>query len=568
MRSSRLHVPTLKEVPRDADIANHQLLLRGGYIRRVAAGLYNFLPLGHRVLSKVSQIIREEMNKAGAQEILMPFVQPAELWQESGRWQAYGPEMARLKDRKGADFCLGPTHEEVIVDLVRGDVRSWRSLPLNLYQIQAKFRDEIRPRAGLLRGREFVMKDAYSFDVDSESANRTYDAMYAAYERIFTRCGLEFRPVEADTGAIGGSRSHEFQVLVDAGEDAIVSCASCGYAANVEQAELCSEPAPEMACNERDLVHTPGVKTIEEVSRFFEVSPAECLKTLLVMVDGAPVLVCVRGDHEFNDIKLKKYLSAETVRMASSDEVREILGCIPGEVGPISDKVDNIFADQALKGLGNLICGANQSEKHITGFNFGRDCVDAQFADLRLATDGDGCARCGGELKAYRGIEVGHIFYLGTKYSEAMKLNVLDKTGRDIPVVMGCYGIGVSRVVAAAAEQHHDERGICWPPQLAPFTVSLLGLQMKKEPVRQAAEEIYQLCQDANIEVLFDDRDVGAGSKFEDADLIGAPIIIAVGAKGVARGVVEVRARSGGDALETPISDCLDTVQRLLGELS
>lgn len=563
MRSSQLHAPTLKEVPRDAEVVSHQLLVRGGYIRRVAAGVYNFLPLGHRVLMKVAQIVREEMNRSGGQEILMPLIQPAELWQESDRWAQYGPEMMRLKDRKNGDFCLGPTHEEVIVDLVRRDVRSWRALPINLYQIQSKFRDEIRPRAGLLRGREFMMKDAYSFDVDEQAAGRTYDSMFEAYRRIFNRCGLNFRPVEADTGAIGGSRSHEFQVLVDSGEDAIVGCSACDYAANVEQAEVLVEAS--IAGEDRALisVDTPDVRTIQEVADFFDVSASHCVKSLLLIADEVPVLALVRGDHDLNEIKLKKMVGATALRMASEKEIQEYLGCAPGEIGPVGVELAT-YADASLHNGVGMICGANQAATHFKGLRFDRDVSDVNFGDLRLAQDGDGCGKCGSPLAAYRGIEVGHIFFLGTKYSEAMKCNILDETGREVPMVMGCYGIGVSRVLAAAVEQHHDAHGICWPKSIAPFQVAVLPLQIKRDDVREAAERIYRTLQEKGVDVLIDDRDERVGSKFKDADLLGAPVRIAIGGKGLDKGEVEVRSRRDSASTMIPIDEIIEeTMSRL-----
>lgn len=563
MRSSQLHAPTLKEVPRDAEVMSHQLLVRGGYIRKVAAGIYNFLPLGHRVLTNVAQIIREEMNRAGSQEVLLPLVQPAELWEESDRWAQYGPEMMRLKDRKQSNFCLGPTHEEVIVDLVRRDIRSWRALPINLYQIQAKFRDELRPRAGLLRGREFMMKDAYSFDVDDKAAGVTYDAMFDAYTRIFERCGLNFRPVEADTGAIGGSRSHEFQVLVDSGEDAIVGCSACGYAANVEQAELAALNDTWRSDSDLEQVATPGVKTMEAVSQFFDEPTSVCVKSLLVIADDSPILVLLRGDHELNEIKLKKVLEAEVVRLASVEEIRVHLGCAPGEVGPIGVELRKVADHSLVDGVG-LICGANEAETHLRGLNLKRDLEDLAYADLRMAVDGDACINCESSLVAYRGIEVGHVFFLGTKYSEAMKCNILDEEGREVPMVMGCYGIGVSRVVAAAVEQHHDQFGICWPKSIAPFQVTVLPLQMKREDVRTAADKIYRALVEKGIDVLIDDRDERAGSKFKDADLIGSPFRIAVGGKGLDKGVVELRGRRDDASTDVPLENIVEETLRRL----
>jgi len=547
VRLTRLHAPTLKDVPKDAEVVSHQMLVRGGYLRKVAAGIYNFLPLARRVLRKIETIVREEMDAAGAQEVLLPFVQPAELWIESDRWQKYGPELARLKDRKGGDFCLGPTHEEVIVDLVRRDVRSWRALPLNLYQVQAKFRDEMRPRAGLMRGREFIMKDAYSFDIDDEAANRSYDAMYAAYERIFTRCGLDFRAVEADTGAIGGSRSHEFQVLADSGEDAIVSCAECEYAANVEQAELVVSPGePGPTSPAAVAVDTPARRTIEEVSAFLG-RPAEAfIKTLLFRADGALVVALVRGDHELNEIKLAKALGATTVELADEAAIQAATGAPVGFAGPVGlDASIRVVADSSIRGMRGAVTGANEADRHLVDVDEGRDFTAALYTDLRLAQAGDPCPRCGGALRAFRGIEVGHVFFLGTVYSEKMRCNYLDEHSTERPMVMGCYGIGVTRIMAAAIEQHHDEHGIVWPLALAPYAVTILPLQMNKPEVVEAAERLYTELLEAGVAVLLDDRKERAGSKFADAELMGIPYRVAIGGRGLAEGVLEVKARSG-----------------------
>ncbi len=566
MRLTRLHAPTLKEVPKDAEVVSHQLLVRGGFIRKLSAGIYDFLPLARRVLRKIENIVREEMDRAGAQEVLLPIVQPAEIWQESGRWGFYGPELARLTDRKGGDFCLGPTHEEVIVDLVRRDVRSWRALPLNLYQIQAKFRDEIRPRFGLMRGREFIMKDAYSFDVDEAAANASYDAMFAAYERIFERCGLAFRPVEADTGAIGGSRSHEFQVLAESGEDAIVSCSQCTFAANVEQAEVpapaVSEGAPSAPA---ETVETPEKRTIEEVSAFLDRPASAFVKTLLVDVDEKVYAVLVRGDHELNEIKVKKLLGGDTVRLADEAQVRQVTGAPVGFAGPIGlGGVEAILADHAVRGMRDAVVGANAADQHTVHVDEGRDFRVDRFGDLRLARGGDACPRCGGALEAHRGIEVGHVFFLGTKYSESMRLNVLDDAGQERPVVMGCYGIGVSRVMAAAVEQNHDDAGIVWPSALAPYHVTILPLQMNKADVVEAAEALYAQLSDAGLEVLLDDRNERAGSKFADAELYGIPVRIAIGGRALAEGVVEVKARKGGEVQRVALADVVQHVRELL----
>ncbi len=566
MRMSRLHAPTLKQVPRDADVVSHQLLVRAGFIRKLAAGLYDFLPLAQRVLRKISQIVREEMDRAGAQEILMPMVQPAEIWSESGRWEQYGPELMRMKDRKGGEFCLGPTHEEVITDLVRRDVRSWRALPLNLYQIQAKFRDEIRPRFGLMRGREFIMKDAYSFDLDSVSADRSYDAMFAAYERIFQRCGLAFRPVEADTGAMGGSRSHEFQVLAETGEDALVACSSCRFAANVEQAECLATAASEIQRESPPLevVNTPGLGGIEAVSRFLKRGLKCFIKTLIVEVGGRPYCLLLRGDHELNELKLRKLLGAQESRLADETQVRKITGALVGFAGPVGLKGLEIIADQALKGIRDGITGANQTDKHLLHVDLGRDFQVSRFADLRMVKGGDPCPRCGAELRSFRGIEVGHVFFLGTKYSESMSCNYLDEGGRERPMVMGCYGIGISRTMAAAVEQNHDKFGIAWPKAIAPYQVTILPLQMNKAPVVEAGEEIYKQLQEAGLEVVLDDRRESAGSKFKDAELIGFPVIIAIGSRGLQKQMVEIKPRQGGKKQEVPLAEVNAYVLELL----
>ncbi len=566
MRMTRLHAPTLRETPKDAEVVSHQLLVRGGYIRKLAAGIYDFLPLAQRVLHKINRIVREEMDRAGAQEVLLPAVQPAEIWQESGRWAKYGPELLRMKDRKGGDFCLGPTHEEVIVDLVRRDVRSWRALPLNLYQIQTKFRDEIRPRAGLMRGREFIMKDAYSFDTDEDAANASYDAMFAAYQRIFARCGLDFRPVEADTGAIGGSRSHEFQVLADSGEDAIVSCLECHYAANVEQAEL-DAPAGDAGAAGPPLetVPTPDKRTIAEVSGFLEVAADRFVKTLIVDADGTLHAVLVRGDHELNEIKLAKLLDADTVHLAEDAQVVAATGAPVGFAGPVGlTGVESIIADHAVRGLRDAVVGANAADAHHVHVDEGRDFTVDRFADLRLAVDGDACPRCGGRLKGYRGIEVGHVFFLGTRYSEAMRCNYLDESGREKPMVMGCYGIGITRIMAAAIEQNHDDKGIVWPRGIAPYQVAILPLQMNKADVVGAAEKIYAQLVDAGLEVLLDDRNERAGAKFADAELIGTPLRIAIGGRGLKNGIVELKVR-GGEAVEKiPLDGLVDEIRSRL----
>ncbi|MBU0552722.1 proline--tRNA ligase [Myxococcota bacterium] len=568
MRMTRLHAPTLKEIPKDAEVPSHQLLMRAGFIRKLSAGIYDYLPLAQRVLKKISDIVREEMDAAGAQEVLLPMVQPAEIWQSSGRWQKYGPELLRLKDRKGNEFCLGPTHEEVIVDMVKRDVRSWRALPLNLYQIQAKFRDEIRPRFGIMRGREFLMKDAYSFDADEAGANASYDAMFAAYNRIFARCGLAFRPVEADTGAIGGSRSHEFQVLAETGEDAIVSCDTCGFAANVEQAELLKGEAleGEPASAPVEAVATPEQRTIEEVSGFLGRPATGFIKTLIVIADDKPYALLLRGDHELNEIKAKKLLGAEALMMADEAQVKAVTGAPVGFAGPVGLEGVEIIADYALINARGCVTGANLADTHLINVDLGRDFEPRRFADLRMAVAGDPCPRCEGKLEGFRGVEVGHVFFLGTRYTEAMGCTFLDERGREQPMVMGCYGIGVSRVMAAAVEQHHDEHGICWPRALAPFEVAVLPLQSNKADVVEAAEGLYAALKAAGIDALLDDRDERAGSKFKDAELIGAPLRVAVGGRGLKEGVVEVKPRRG-DKVDVPLDEVVAYIQAQLAAL-
>jgi prolyl-tRNA synthetase len=562
MRLSQTLVPTLKEAPAEAEVPSHIFMVRGGYLRKVAAGIYSFLPLGWRVVQKVSRIIREEMNRAGASEVFLPAVIPAELWQESGRWEQYGAQLLRLKDRKGGDFVIGPTHEEVICALVRGDVRSWRQLPLNLYQIQTKFRDELRPRAGLMRGREFIMKDAYSFHVDEKDAKREYENMYQAYKRIFTRCGLAFRPVEADTGNIGGSLSHEFQVLAETGEDALVACDKCDYAANVEQAATRHAPpaATGKATQAMTRVETPGKHTIAEVSAFLKVPPAQLVKTLIYLADGAPVAVLVRGDREVNEIKVKKAIGAMDLVLASDAAVREVTGAPVGFAGPVGLKIP-VYCDFEVCAMTDFVVGANQADAHIVGVNLERDFTPTACGDYRLAAPGDACPRCdGGVFKGYRGIEVGHVFFLGQKYSKPMGVRYLDADGHEKPPEMGCYGIGVTRIVAAAIEQNHDKDGIIWPVPLAPYEVAVLELQKDDADVAATATKIYEGLGQAGIEVLYDDRDERPGSKFKDADLIGIPYRIAVGKKGLAEGVVELKLRRGTEVRKVKIDEIVPLV--------
>ena len=561
MRWSQYLLPTLKETPADAEVVSHQLMMRAGMIRKVAAGIYNYMPLGLRSIRKVEAIVREELDRAGAIEVLMPMANPAELWQESGRWEKYGKELLRFKDRKDADFCMGPTHEEVVTDIVRNTVRSYRQLPLSLYQIQTKFRDEIRPRFGLMRGREFIMKDAYSFDLDDAGADASYEKMYQAYRRIFTRCGLKFRAVEADTGSIGGSFSHEFMVLAESGEDAIVSCDSCEYAANVEKAEirLGTLPTPP-ATKELSKVATPARKTIEDVALFLETSPSRLLKTLIVETDAGETLgVLLRGDRELNDIKLTHLLGCTWVTLAPEEVVQKVTGAPSGFAGPVGLKI-RLVADLEVQGMADFITGANEKDAHFTGVNLNRDFTVDTFADLRQAIGGDPCPRCEGKLEIWRGIEVGHVFKLGTKYSEAMGATVLDDQGKDRVLVMGCYGIGIGRTVASAIEQNHDENGIIFPLPIAPFQVVVTMVNPNDDEVRAAAEALYNDLRQAGVDVLLDDRDERPGSKFKDADLIGIPLRVTVGARGLKEGALELQERLNGQRSLLPVAEAAAVV--------
>ncbi len=548
MRYSQYLLPTLKESPADAEIISHQLMTRTGMVRKVAAGIYSYMPFGLRAIRKVEQIVRDEMNRAGAIECLMPMANPAELWQESGRWEKYGKELLRFKDRKETEFCMGPTHEEVVTDIVRNTVNSYRQLPLNLYQIQTKFRDEIRPRFGLMRGREFIMKDAYSFDLEEDSADQSYEKMYQAYRRIFERCGLNFRAVEADSGAIGGSFSHEFMVLAEAGEDAIVSCDSCEYAANVEKAEIrVSDAAAALAGQSLEKVATPNQKTIEEVAAFLKLSARKLVKTLIVQTSTDElVAVLLRGDHELNEIKLHNLLGSEWVVMAEDADVVKATGAPTGFAGPIGLKL-RIIADNDVRQMSDFVVGANEQDAHYIGANLERDFGVETFADLRQAVAGDPCPHCSGKLEGWRGVEVGHVFKLGVKYSEAMGATVLDDQGKSRNLIMGCYGIGIGRTVAASIEQNHDDDGIIWPMPIAPFQVLVVMLNPKDDTVREAAEKLYADLLEVGVEVLLDDRDERPGAKFKDADLIGIPLRVTVGARGLKEGQVELKARAGSD---------------------
>jgi len=561
-------IPTLRDVPAEAEVVSHKLMLRAGMIRQVARGIYDFLPLGVRVLRKVERIIREEMDRAGAQEVLLPAVCPAELWQESGRWEKYGKELLRIKDRNDRDFCFGPTHEEVITDLVRRDVRSYRELPMNLYQIQSKFRDEVRPRFGLMRGREFIMKDAYSFHIERADCDREYENMFQTYRRIFDRCGLAYRPVEADTGAIGGSRSHEFQVLADSGEDAIVSCEKCEYAANVEKAAIgVGAPPAESSEELKPLVEvpTPGQRTIEEVSAFMKMKPHRFIKTLLYVAGDTVVVALVRGDHALSEPKLKDALGTPNVELAPESTVEAVTGAPVGFAGPIGLKGKvRLLADHALAGITAAVSGANKADTHVKGVSAARDFPDAELADLRGAGAGDRCPRCDGTFVLQRGIEVGQVFYLGTKYSEALKATVLDDEGKERVLEMGCYGIGVTRTMAAAIEQNHDDAGITWPMPLAPFQVVVVPVNVLEERLRTTAEKIYEELRARGVDVLLDDREERPGVKFKDADLIGCPLRITVGQRALERDAVELKRRTEKEAVEVPIAEIAARVAEIV----
>ncbi len=577
MRASQFLIATLKETPADAEIVSHQLMLRAGMIRKVAAGVYNWLPLGLRVLRKVENIVREEMDRAGAQELLLPAIQPAELWQESGRWAEYGPELLRLHDRHQRDFCFGPTHEEVITALVRNELKSYRQLPVNFYQIQTKFRDEIRPRFGVMRAREFLMKDAYSFHLDQASLQATYDLMYAAYARIFTRVGLAFCAVEADSGAIGGSTSHEFHVLAESGEDAIAICEGHGYAANVELAPalppLGKREPPGKTMRE---VETPGQHTIDAVATYLDISPQQTVKTLLVRGTGGVVALILRGDHELNVVKAEKLPQVvKPLEFVSAEEVEAAAGCEPGSIGPRGLDIP-VIADESAVRLADFVCGANEDGKHLIGVNWGRDLPEPEVADIRKVVDGDPCPTVnasasdkGATLVIKRGIEVGHIFQLGTKYSEAMNATCLDEHGNAVVMPMGCYGIGVSRIVAAAIEQGNDANGIIWPDAIAPFEAVIvpIGLRKSKE-VEKTVEKLYNSLLEAGIDVLLDDRDERPGVMFAESELIGIPHRLVVGDRGLKQGIVEYKNRRSGDAQELPLGDVIETLTSLRESIS
>lgn len=565
MRMSKALVPTLRDVPAEAEIISHQLLLRGGFIRKTAAGMYNYLPLAKRVLAKIEKIVREEMDAAGGQEILMPITQPAELWIESGRWNAYGDEMFRITDRHNRQFCLGPTHEEVVTDLVRNEVNSYRQLPLRLYQIQNKYRDERRPRFGLMRGREFVMKDLYSFDRDEAGLDESYKAMYDAYTRIFSRCGLTFRPVEADSGAIGGGYTHEFMVLADNGEATIVYCDDCDYAANIEIAP-CPRPAEKSDAQPLPMekVHTPNIRSMEDLVDFLHIKAKDGIKTLFFQADDEVIVVIVRGDREVNDIKVQRVHPCDDLQLADETKVKEIMHANPGSLGPVGLKGLKVYADWEVEQMVNTVCGANETDYHWINVNPGRDFQVDGYYDLRLVEEGEPCPKCGRTLKTARGIEVGQVFKLGTKYSKAMNATFLDENGKENIIYMGCYGIGVSRTISAAVEQNYDEHGIIWPKAIAPYSVVVVPISAKDEQHMAIAEQLYADLEACGIDVMLDDRNERPGVKFKDADLIGYPVRLTVGKKAVEGQMIEYKLRTAADSEDVALAEVVEQVKAYL----
>lgn len=565
MRTTQMLAPTLREVPAEAEVASHQLFLRAGFIRKLASGVYTYLPLAMRVLQKIEKIVREEMNRQGSQELLMPIIQPAEIWLESGRWHVYGPELFRLKDRHNRDFCLGPTHEEVITLLVRGEVRSYKQMPLLLYHITNKYRDERRPRFGLMRGREFIMKDLYSFDRDEQGLEVSYQKMHEAYTNVFNRCGLKFRPVEADSGAIGGSSTHEFMVLADSGEAAILYCSNCNYAANIEKASL---PAagldPSVQSLELQEVITPGKKSAGQVAEFFGIDPSQVIKTMIYRSDKELVAALVRGDRDVNEIKLLNLLGALTVELASEAEVQEATGAPAGYAGPVGLRNIRIVADPEVMALANAVAGANKGDAHYKNIHPGRDFKPDLVEDIRFVQVGEACANCGGYLQEARGIEVGQIFKLGTKYSKALGAVFLDENGKEQPIVMGCYGIGVSRTMAAAIEQNHDQDGIVWPASIAPYHAVVVPVSAKDQAQMELAESLYIQLNQQGVETVLDDRAERPGVKFKDSDLIGYPLRIVVGGKATGEGLVEVRQRRSGQTNLIPVDQVVDKAKEIL----
>lgn len=572
MKFSQLFIPTLKETPAEAELISHKYLIRGGFIMKIAAGIYNYLPLGLKVIRNVENIVREEMNASGAIELLMPAVLPSELWKESGRWEVMGKELLKFKDRHERDFCIGPTHEEIITDIVRHHVRSFRQMPVNFYQIQTKFRDEIRPRFGIMRGREFIMKDAYSFDVDEEAAIKSYNIMRKTYSRIFERCGLEFRAVEADTGAIGGKFSAEFMVLAESGEDKIASCDKCSYASNLELAGIgditvgARHAMPSSgASSGPKKVSTPDKKTVEQVTEFLGVKAENLVKTILFTTSSGPVAALVRGDHDVNEIKLRKALDVAEMEMADEAQVKEISRAAVGFAGPVGIKT-KIIADWAVAEMADFVTGANEDDAHFTGVNHTKDFEVSEWADIRTADEGDACPQegCEGKLRISRGIEVGHVFMLGTKYSESMGATYLDSDGKDREIIMGCYGIGIGRTAAAAIEQNYDDRGIIWPVPLAPFKVYVLPVDVKDDTIMDVANKIHRDLEAAGIETILDDRAERAGAKFADADLIGIPLRITIGKKGLKEDSVEFKPRADKDVRLVKLENVLDECKKFL----
>ena len=568
MRYSQYLLPTMKEIPSESEVPSHQLMLRAGMIRKLAAGIYSYLPFGLRAIRKVEGIIREEMNRAGAIEVLLPFVQPAELWQESHRWEEYGKELARLKDRHNRDCCLGPTHEEVITDVARREIRSYRQMPINLYQIQTKFRDEIRPRFGVMRAREFIMKDAYSFDVDEKGVDISYQKMVEAYIRIFTRCGLLFRAVEAETGTIGGHFSHEFMVLAETGEETIVSCTKCSYAANIEKAEFKRvETAGPVHVGE-DLkplqkVLTPNQRTVDEVTRFLRVSPSNLVKTLVFETDKGSIGALIRGDHEVSEKKLQAVAGTQHLQLAGEKVVEEMTHAPKGFAGPVELSIP-LIADDDIRGMVNFVTGANEKDAHFIQVNLGRDFQVSRYADIRRFALGDPCPRCGGETRTDKGIEVGHTFKLGEKYSRAMQATFTDENGNEKEFIMGCYGIGVGRTVAAAIEQSYDPNGIIFPMPIAPFHVLLLPVNIKSDLIRSKAEQLYLNFLKEGVEVLYDDREETPGVKFKDADLIGIPLRITLGEKNLKNGQVEIKVRKTGEVTLVKEEEVLSKIKEMI----
>ena len=570
MRVSKLYAPTLREVPAEAEVVSHQLMLRAGFMRKAAGGIYTYLPLAWRVLKKIERIVREEMDAKGSQELLMPIVQPAEIWQESGRWDVYGAEMFRLQDRHNRCFCLGPTHEEMVTTLIRGDVRSYRQLPLSVYQIQNKYRDERRPRFGLMRGREFIMKDAYSFDRDEAGLDKSYQDMYDAYTNIFTRCGLNFRPVEADSGAIGGSCSHEFMVIAYSGEAEIVFCTSCDYAANVEKAELFPLEAQEEAMLTREEVVTPDCKTIADVCAYLKLPVDHSVKAVAYNSEKGLILCFVRGDHEVNEIKVINTCGVIDLEMATEEQLAAA-GTVGGYMGPvgIENKKVIVVVDATVMKMHNVCCGANKEGYHFINVNPGRDFTPTYVADIRLIQEGDPCPHCGGEVSKARGIEVGQVFKLFTKYSSALKATYLDENGKEQPMVMGCYGVGVSRTMAAAIEQNYDDNGIIWPIEIAPYHVLVVPVNTKDEASAAKAEEIYMQLKKVGLETVIDDRNERPGVKFKDADLIGYPLRVVVGPKTLTEGKLEVKIRKTGEIRYLPLDgDYVQDIKNIIAELA